>query len=309
MSYATHEKKPRVSFANIERLSKIKAQLPELLAFKNRLLTLDDTYRLENQIESFRDEPGISIEEKALYEDTIDSLENYIDYRLKQSRLKRADRRVIFETSDEVTAYHVITLLIRDLGFDPLTFQPLNLDIFKGYGNIKYARHHFKAGRSWSIFTNDLVLTNSQSHPTWESLTAKEQAIIMDGFHRLIKMKGSGTNGAITEADIRKIFGDETAKGQKIVDRWIDNNGKDFKDFLNQFNERREMIQNGQIEEFIQNKYKPAYNRFFKTGLGIITGVTATPFELPNMPGLNFPVQWLINFKDADFLLEIKDFF
>ncbi|MBD3211009.1 MAG: hypothetical protein GF311_00235 [Candidatus Lokiarchaeota archaeon] len=191
--------------------------------------------------------------------------------------------------------------MTRDLGFDPLTFQPIDDIVFDKSENIKFARHHLDGKRFWSLFTGDLVLVDSSTHTIWGTSSLSDQKILMEGFHELIEMKGSGIEGRITERDIRSVFGNSKIKGKLITERWINDNGVKFASFLEEFNIRREMIKEGRIKDFIESEYSRAYTRFYQKAAHLINTVEST-FDLPIVSSQRVPLRWLINFEDANFL-------
>ena len=79
--------------------------------------------------------------------------------------MKYYDRK--YWKKETTKAYHVIYHLCKYLGFDPMTFTPLDDNIFKGGEKAGgWARHHFLAlmFRKMSSHANDIVLTSDTLH-------------------------------------------------------------------------------------------------------------------------------------------------
>ena len=83
----------------------------------------------------------------------------------KELVMKYYDRK--YWKKETTKAYHVIYHLCKYLGFDPMTFTPLDDNIFKGGEKAGgWARHHFLAlmFRKMSSHANDIVLTSDTLH-------------------------------------------------------------------------------------------------------------------------------------------------
>lgn len=86
--------------------------------------------------------------------------------------------------------------------------------------------------------------------------------VIIKGFDKMMHMKGSGIDGAITKNDVIKIFtGNEwVLNGKYKQTGWLSNN---FDIMLNQFNIRKNLLMDKGIDIFIANTYDTVYERFY----------------------------------------------
>ncbi|MFX1489564.1 MAG: hypothetical protein ACFFBI_10480 [Promethearchaeota archaeon] len=173
---------------------------------------------------------------------------------------------------DTTKAYHNVYHLCKYLGFDPMTFTPLDDDIFK---TGRYRRHHFLAlaFRKMSSHVDDIVLTSVDLHHseyetflTNGGLAAEDYVkLLMQSLSELIEMKDQNGNFLkIDESHMRDVllknFGE--AEGQKLLDKW-----KSFPNFiqrLSEFNNRRLRTFNGDYKQFLSMKYHNAYSAYFK---------------------------------------------
>ncbi len=179
---------------------------------------------------------------------------------------------------NKIAAYHVITLLCRDLGFDPLTFQPLDSQLFDADRNTGlFARHHLDIFKKYSLYLQDLLLTNNNQHKEYDSyIPLKDQRILTKIIQDLIQNDGSGPNKEITANDIVKTFlnnfGDSKTAKYYLENYW---QSGDFQENLRDFNHRRNLIKNGDYELFIQTEYNDAYRRFFNDAMGILRSLSS----------------------------------
>jgi hypothetical protein len=175
-------------------------------------------------------------------------------------------------------AYHVIALLCRDLGFDPITFQPLDPQIFDGDRNTGlYARHHPDILKKFSIYLQDLFLVDNSQHSHYDTqISLEDQKTLVKIIQDLIQNDGSGPNNEITAKDIVKTFlrnfEDPNAANFYLENYW---QTEDFQKNLKDFNDRKNLIKNGKYEEFIKDEYNDAYTRFFSKAMGILNSLTS----------------------------------
>lgn len=190
---------------------------------------------------------------------------------------------------ESTKAHHILSLLKRNLGFDLLGFKTLEKDIFiKSKGKFNsFVRHHFRNAffRKLSNYVQDIVLTSSLDHVKYESYSEAEILVILNGFDKMMEMRGSGKDGAITKDDVIDIF-----KGNEWVLNGPDGNGgidKDqgwffskegFDKMLTEFNKRKDLLQNKGLDQFLIERYSTVYERFY----------------------LNFPHSTGINIANAD---------
>ena len=167
---------------------------------------------------------------------------------------------------------------------DLLSFTPLRKSIFiKSTGKIlNFARHHFRNDffRNLSNYVEDLILTDNKNHPKYEDYSEAEMLVIINGFDKMMEMKGSGIDGAITKNDIINIF---EGKGKEWVlngrtgetgKGWFSDE-KRFDRMLIEFNERKNILINEGLEQFLIARYDTIYERFY---LNIPQGANADDF-------------------------------
>ena len=73
----------------------------------------------------------------------------------------------------------------------------------------------------------------------------------------MMSQDGTGKDGGWTQGDVKTLFKDS----EWVYDLWSSN--KQFGDFLNDFNERKNFYQINGLETFIDEYYETAYKRFF----------------------------------------------
>ncbi|MHA1658050.1 MAG: hypothetical protein ACTSUT_02870, partial [Promethearchaeota archaeon] len=224
-----------------------------------------------------------------IYENTKDVIKSY---------MKEHNMEYIRDWNNErVEAYHVIKLLKRNLGFDLLSFTDLDKDSFlKTNSKNKFQRHHFRNGffRKLSCYVQDLILTDIKHHNQYKGYSEAQMLVIMNGFDKMMNMEGSGRdkdgNPMITKQDVIKIFEgnewvlcgpkgkDGLRTGGKNGDQGWFFSKEGFDGMLAKFNERKTLLKNEGLDQFIIKKYDTVYERFY----------------------LNFPHGTGINIGDAD---------
>jgi len=216
------------------------------------------------------------------YDKALEKIDEYLvtrHLRLFEEKLvsRRGYDKVLWE-DDKIMAYHVISLLCRDLGFDPLSFQPLDSQLFDRKRDTGlFARHHPNNRRQFSVYLQDLLLTNNIDHREYDShIPLQDQQTLVRIIQNLIQNDGSGPNKEITAKDVVKTFlnnfEDPTTAKYYLENYW--QTGV-FQDNLKEFNERKDKIKNGEYEEFIKTKYNDAYTRFFNDAIGILNSLTS----------------------------------
>jgi len=226
----------------------------------------------------------------------------------KELIMKYYDRK--YWGKETTKAYHVIYHLCKYLGFDPMTFTPLDDNIFKGGEKAGgWARHHFLAlmFRKMSSHANDIVLTSDTlHHKEYESFLKKNGLsaeiyvkLLMQSLAELVNKKDqNGYYIKIKEDHIRealyKNFGE--VEGEKILEKW--KSAPNFIRRLSDFNVRRLDAFKGDYKNFLIQKYGNAYSAYFKKVKGItFTSILATQSNLDfltSIYGLSFtlnPVQ------------------
>lgn len=171
---------------------------------------------------------------------------------------------------DQAKVYNIILGLGRHVGFDPGFFRPITdemfgmtqvqKDLFKDLGEklYVYIRHHFKNDPDRaSISILDQVLIDTRSHTYWEKRMSGDHArVATQVLENLIKY-----NRDIDRTDIEKEFGKFADKYRVIMENWFSE--PDFVDNIKLFNRRKDEIKTKPLDEFIENNYPNAYDRFY----------------------------------------------
>ncbi len=231
---------------------------------------------------------------------------------------------------DEISrSYHNVFLFARNLGFDPLTFMPLNDEIFRVYpvqradGTIiwtsDYRRHHLDPTNKESMYLKDLVQTDVWTHPYWEKFGEANARLLLEKFAIMTSQKGSGDNGAWTKQDILELFKDTPTEFQNDIlyhekTGWFN---REFDEKLREFNTRKNIYESRGLEALIvERKYNNLYGRFYQvvaddkgrhlwlfarplTPYGLIdyTDIIGLEFYLSKNPEMVQKFMSLINFK------------
>ena len=162
-----------------------------------------------------------------------------------------------------INAYHVILLFVRQLGFDILTFKPLDDEIFaKIHRLLLYHRHHPDPSMKLSILLQALILTDAEVHKYLETLGKAKCFALLKAFNELV-MK----DGKIDAEDIKFIF---TKHGvEDIYEEWYLKN-EDLDDLIKEFNKRKQILLQKGLEYFIEKLNKDGicptmFDRFYAT--------------------------------------------
>ncbi len=262
--------------------------MDSLLHFGKQSATVRDLLRVKSTIVSYILDGSMMEQKLYFYDKALEKIDEYIATR----HLRLFDEKKVSRTGydkglwedDKIMAYHVIALLSRDIGFDPLTFQPLNPQIFDAdRGTGLFARHHLDILRKYSIYLQDLLLTDNSKHNVYDSnIPLSDQKVLVKIIQDLIQNDGSGPNNEITAKDVVKAFLDnfeDSVKAKYYLENYWQSG--DFQENLKDFNDRKNLIKNGEYEEFIKNNYNDAYTRFFRDATNILNSLA----ELSNYRG------------------------
>lgn len=196
---------------------------------------------------------------QGFYENARDTIQKY----MRESALERPKNW----DNENLKAYHIMKILKRNLGFDIRSFTTLDKSIFKKDSRIKFQRHHFRNDffKKLSNYVQDIILTDSRNHQKYESYSEEEILVILGGFNRMMNIKGT-----ITKADVINIF-----KGKEWVLNGRGGNGgeggksgwffsdKKFDKRLAEFNDRKDLLKNKGLDQFIIDEYDTVYERFY----------------------------------------------
>lgn len=287
----------KMSYPSLERLlsqGSTSASVKDLLRAKTTIISyILDALMTEEKLK-FYDRALVKIDEYLatrhlrLFEEKIVSKKGY-------------DKNLWHD--DRILAYRVISLLCRDLGFDPLTFRPLNPQIFdKNSATGLFARHHLDTLKKFSVYLQHLCLQIVVHIERTIVIDLKDQKILVKIINDLIQNDGSGPNKEITANDVEKAFLDNFGDPKKVkfcLDNYWEWKSIDFQDNLKDFNDRRDMIKNGKYEKFIKNEYNDAYRRFFDDAMGILNSLT----ELSDFKG--YRLSRVFSIADIDYLKRV----
>lgn len=223
-----------------------------------------------------------------LYEDALIEIGKFINTR--KIKIQKSERGWYPESwyEEQTKMYHIVMLMVRNLGFDPLNFRALDEEIFAYGGQIGpdgsiingYARHHFRItvdrfGYEYydkkSLDTQDLILTDSRMHNSYHLISEQKMLEILEAFELLMNLKGSGPNGWITRQDIVDNL------PRAVYQRWF--RDPNFARQLELFNERRDYYGQNGLEAYINEYYETVHNRFFGDGYDIYTTMIRVPFD------------------------------
>jgi hypothetical protein len=167
--------------------------------------------------------------------------------------------------------YHNIFLFSEQLGFDPLTFTPLvggDGGIFeltitdKGGVIVGYRRHHIDPTLKKSHFLQDLIITGSKIHATYEKI-ARDYGVqyvykLKTAFGELVSMSGQ-----VKETHIKAVFAKHGVT--EVYEQYWKTN---IKEHLGEFNNRKNDLHNLGMDGFydtkwVKTEYKHFYERFY----------------------------------------------
>ena len=168
---------------------------------------------------------------------------------------------------ENVEAYHIFKLLKRNLGMEILSFTTLDKSIFiKIKGKIQnFARHHFRNDffRKLSNYVQDLILTDNKNHKKYESYSEAQMLVILNGFDKMMEMEDSVSRNDVINI-FRKnewvLYGLDRESGK---DGWF-NSEEGFDNMLKEFNDRKNLLKNEGLAQFIREKYDTVYERFYR---------------------------------------------
>ncbi|KKK44675.1 MAG: hypothetical protein Lokiarch_16220, partial [Candidatus Lokiarchaeum sp. GC14_75] len=280
---SAHNEKTFVGFGEVlDNLGIPTRSMEKILSSGDRSATVSHLLKAKSTIVSYILDGSMTEQKLLFYDNALEKIDEYLATR----HLRLFEEKILSKTGynkklwgdDKIKAYHVITLLCRDLGFDPLSFRPLNPQIFDADSSTGvFARHHLDILRKFSIYLQDLLLTDNSQHNVYESyIPLEDQKILTKIMQDLIQNDGSGPNKEITANDIVKTFLNNF-EDSKTARHYLENywQSGDFRENLREFNQRREFIRNGKYEEFLLSKYNDAYRRFFNDAMGILNSLSS----------------------------------
>ena len=304
---SAYREKDFSNFGEVMNELKIQSKTMEtLLAHGEQSASIKDLLRAKTTIVSYILDKSMTEAKLQFYDMALEKIDEYLatrHLRLFEEKLvsKRGYDKNLWQ-DDKILAYQVIALLGRDLGFDPLTFRPLDPQIFDRKSSTGlFARHHLDIRRKFSVYLQDLLLTDSTQHREYDShISLEDQKTLVKIIQDLIQNDGSGPNREITAKDIVNTFLNNFADPKKakyyLENYWQSGN---FQRNLKEFNIRKDKIINGDYEDFIKDKYNDAYTRFFKDAKGILNSLT----ELADYKG--YRISRVFSIADINYLKRV----
>ena len=280
--------------------------MENLLTSGEQSANIRDLLRAKTTIVSYILDGSMTEQKLQYYDRALEKIDEYLatrHLRLFEEKLvsKKGYDKKLWQDF-RIKAYHVISLLCRDLGFDPLTFSPLDPQLFDRDRNTGlFARHHPDIRRKFSVYLQDLFLVDNSLHKHYDNqISLEDQKTLVKIIQDLIQNDGSGPNKEITASDVVRTFLDNfedpnTAKSY-LEKYWQSEN---FQKNLKDFNDRKEKIKNGEYEEFIKTEYNDAYRRFFGAATDIFNSLT----ELSDFSG--YSLSRVFSIADIDYLRRI----
>ncbi len=304
---SAYREKDFSNFGEVMNELKIQSKTMEtLLAHGEQSASIKDLLKAKTTIVSYILDKSMTEAKLQFYDMALEKIDEYLatrHLRLFEEKLvsKRGYDKNLWQ-DDKILAYQVIALLGRDLGFDPLTFRPLDPQIFDRKSSTGlFARHHLDIRRKFSVYLQDLLLTDSTQHREYDShISLEDQKTLVKIIQDLIQNDGSGPNREITAKDIVNTFLNNFADPKKakyyLENYWQSGN---FQKNLKDFNDRKDKIKNGEYEDFIKVEYKDAYTRFFKDAKGILNSLT----ELADYKG--YKISRVFSIADINYLKRV----
>jgi hypothetical protein len=184
-------------------------------------------------------------------------------------------------SAKKAVAIHVLTSLARYLGFNPLTFTPLDDTLFDRDSNTGlFARHHFLAflfrkmsSRAGHLILTSIDLMHSEYEGLFDDMGLFGAEIYMDAIMKvlldLIDLKdGKGNWKAVDERDIERALVNHLGivKGKELFREWT-RKKKEFSENLKLFNDRRfKKKKDGYVALLKDNEigFPIAWKRFIK---------------------------------------------
>ncbi|MFW9881094.1 MAG: hypothetical protein ACFFG0_49155 [Candidatus Thorarchaeota archaeon] len=220
---SAHKDTETMDFTNVlNELGIAKSTMDDLLTIGSRSAKIRDLIRAKSTIVSYILDGTMTEEKLQYYDHAINKIDDYLATRHlrlfdEKTISKRGYDKKLWE-DDKIKAYHIISLLCRDLGFDPLTFRPLDPLLFdKDPHTGLFARHHPDVRRKFSVYLQDLLLTDYSTHRQYDSnIPLKDQRILMEIIQNLIQNDGTGPNKEITAKDVENVFFSNFGDPQKV---------------------------------------------------------------------------------------------
>lgn len=273
--FAIYKDNPLLTFNDLLRKDFVKSHLSKILssgkknlgkkALKNLGVVLVKAYREALSGTHVSSKIQISQEEKLrIYENTFRQLFKYAKaQKIKIFKTITSDYENLWE-DPRIVASHNVLLFARQLGFDLLTFTPLDDNIYmkqiseKGYRFALFRRHHTTKDNKMSLFLQELLATDASMHNIYENIDTPS---LIKAYNELILK-----DGGLTQEDIKEAFTKYGLKDE--YDQFVAPNSK-FGENLIEFNDRKQIFKKEGLEAFFESKlikpeYESLYGRFYE---------------------------------------------
>ena len=202
--------------------------------------------------------------------------------------LIKNDYDLVYWHKTEIISYHIIYHLCKYVGFDLLSFTPLDDAIFDPRNETKFFRFHFRAMpfRKMSSHVWDILLTSKSFEPVYHSVFKSTSPPVSEAFFQgisdtfvdLVNLKDE--NSSIVEIDydilidtLSKYFG---SAAYEPLRQW-EKQGSSIVNSIKTLNEWRIKLKNHGYEQFLKDCFEKAYKNHFKQIKGLkLTNALAT---------------------------------
>lgn len=186
-----------------------------------------------------------------------------------------------------VISYHIIYHLCKYVGFDLLSFTPLDDAIFDPRNETKFFRFHFRAMpfRKMSSHVWDILLISKNFEPTYNTVFQSTSPRVSEAFFQgisdtfvdLVNLKDE--NGNIVEINydiviniLEKYFGSAVHEPLRQWEKQGSLNNS-----MKTLNQWRLKLKNHGYEQFLKDCFEKAYKNYFKQIKGLkLTNALAT---------------------------------
>ena len=201
--------------------------------------------------------------------------------------LIKNDYDLVYWHKKEVISYHIIYHLCKYVGFDLLSFTPLDDAIFDPRNETKFFRFHFRAMpfRKMSSHVWDILLISKNFEPTYNTVFQSTSPRVSEAFFQgisdtfveLVNLKDE--KGNIVEIDndiliniLSKYFGSAVYEPLRQWEKQGSLNNS-----MKTLNQWRLKLKNHGYEQFLKDCFEKAYKNYFKQIKGLkLTNALAT---------------------------------
>lgn len=205
--------------------------------------------------------------------------------------LIKNDYDTIYWRKPEVISYHIIYHLCKYIGFDFLTFTPLDDDLFDPQAPQTFFRFHYLAlpFRKMSSHVIGILLTNKSLEPKYKSVFESMDPRVAESFF----------NGIKESITALLLLEDDNGKPTKVnKDRLVDaleiyfgsmvsepmfhwENQDDLEGSIEVFNQRKQYLRSNGYKFFLEKCFNNAYANHFKQIKGVpLNNALATKEEV-----------------------------